>query len=499
MTLRDGALSGVEALVRWQHPQRGLLNPGQFIDITESTGLIHRLCAAVLDETGAQVAMWARSGHPVEVAVNLSARQLVDPTLATAVAATLSRHALDPGLLTLEVTETALVTDPDTEAATLHGLKALGVSLSVDDFGTGYASLTYLQQFPLDELRIDRSFIASLPDDDTNDAIVGACVKLARDLGLRSVAEGVETQAQRDALLELGCDQAQGYLFSRPLAAEHLPFATGVSPMLPIAPMMSWLRLRDRRTGVGADLEPAVGPLPRHLYALLGFSPGARPGACARTPPSSSSPQRPSSDREDGRCPSPVRPFRTRGKHEVTSLRFEKRLAEIGAVPSIGIVGSSFDNALAATFTHYDRAEVSPGPAQQDPWKSVGEVELASSGWQHRHSTGRLNRCRGDIPPPVLPAGASAATKSGPLKGELPALWFLRAPGRFRPHARRRFRQDARTVTPFFLASTPLLSRCDRTQERRAASHHEGRGTSCWCLAVDRLVRPQRPAGHGDR
>lgn len=214
VALRSGHLCGVEALARWQHPRRGLLAPDQFIGIAEDSGLIHRLGEVVLDEAVAQGARWVAAGHPVEIAV------------------TLSRHGLDPALLTLEVTETALVTDPNTAAATLDALKALGVSLSVDDFGTAYASLTYLQRFPLDELKIDRSFVSSLPDDARNATIVAACVKLARDLGLRSVAEGVENQAQRDALLELGCDQAQGYLFSRPLPAERLLLSSADSPAL---------------------------------------------------------------------------------------------------------------------------------------------------------------------------------------------------------------------------------------------------------------------------
>lgn len=222
MDLRDGHLVGVEALARWAHPERGLLAPSEFIDIAEESGLIHRLGARVLEQAIGQGAAWAGAGNAVEIAVNLSARQLSDPDLAATVAATLARHGLDPALLTLEVTETALMTDPEAAAATLRALRALGLSLAVDDFGTGYASLTYLQRFPLDELKIDRSFVSSMQDNPGDAAIVATCIGLARALGLRSVAEGVETAAQRDALVELACDQAQGYWFSPPVPPEQL-------------------------------------------------------------------------------------------------------------------------------------------------------------------------------------------------------------------------------------------------------------------------------------
>ena len=225
MDLRGDRVAGVEALARWQHPERGLLQPGDFIDVAEESGLVRRLGAWVLDTAVAQGAAWARSaggGSTTEIAVNLSTRQLGDPGLVPLVAEVLDRHGLDPALLTLEVTETALMEVPDAAAATLRALKALGVTLAVDDFGTGYASLTYLQRFPLDELKIDRSFVAGLTERRGDAAIVATCVQLAHSLGLRAVAEGVETPDQRRALEDLGCDMAQGYHYARPLPADEL-------------------------------------------------------------------------------------------------------------------------------------------------------------------------------------------------------------------------------------------------------------------------------------
>ncbi|GAA4961823.1 hypothetical protein GCM10023225_01800 [Kineococcus glutinatus] len=222
--LADGGLCGVEALVRWQHPVRGLLPPSEFIELAERSGLVRELGAWVLEAAVEQAAAWARDAEmpDVEVSVNLSARQLTDPALVGTVTAALARHGLDPRLLVLEVTETALVNDPDVAAAALAALKGLGIGIAVDDFGTGYASLTYLQQFPVDELKIDRSFVSGLGTSDGDSAIVTTCVQLAHAVGVRAVAEGVETQAQRDALRDMGCDVGQGYLFSRPVDADAL-------------------------------------------------------------------------------------------------------------------------------------------------------------------------------------------------------------------------------------------------------------------------------------
>lgn len=223
INLRDGTLSGVEALVRWEHPDRGLLLPDEFIEAAEASGLIRGLGAWVLNEAVAQAARWADAAPdcpPIRMAVNLSTRQLGDPDLVAAVAEILHRHGIDPALLTLEVTETALIQDATTSLATLVALKDLGIELAVDDFGTGYASLTYLQRFPVDELKIDRSFVSGLGANDGDSAIVATCVQLAHAMNISAVAEGVETEQQRQALIDLDCDVAQGYHYARPLSAD---------------------------------------------------------------------------------------------------------------------------------------------------------------------------------------------------------------------------------------------------------------------------------------
>ena len=218
-------INGVEALVRWEHPTQGLLQPADFIDLAEESGLIRELGAWVLDEAIRQGAQWSRATTtqtPIEVAVNLSTRQLLDPQLTGIVEATLARHGFDPNLLTLEITETALMDNPAAALKILTALKALGVSLSIDDFGTGYASLTYLKDFPIDELKIDRSFVSGLGTHNGDSAIVSSCIQLAHAVGIKAVAEGVETDHQRATLLTMGCDLAQGYHYSRPLTPEHL-------------------------------------------------------------------------------------------------------------------------------------------------------------------------------------------------------------------------------------------------------------------------------------
>ncbi|THJ64630.1 EAL domain-containing protein [Arthrobacter echini] len=225
MTIATSVISGVEALVRWEHPTRGLLQPAEFIDLAEESGLIRELGAWVLDAAVQQGAQWSRLGDgnaPVSIAVNLSARQLADPQLACMVQASLTRYGFDPSLLTLEITETALMENPVMARKVLTTLKALGVGLAIDDFGTGYASLTYLKEFPIDELKIDRSFVSGLGTSDGDCAIVSSCIQLAHAVGIRAVAEGVETDYQRSTLLTMGCDLAQGFHYSRPLAPELL-------------------------------------------------------------------------------------------------------------------------------------------------------------------------------------------------------------------------------------------------------------------------------------
>ncbi|WP_369139463.1 putative bifunctional diguanylate cyclase/phosphodiesterase [Modestobacter versicolor] len=230
--LASGTMSGVEALVRWQHPTRGLLQPAEFIDAAEESGVIRDLGAWVLTEAVAQAVRWDAAGGPpgLQVAVNLSARQLADPDLVPRVAGVLALAGLPASRLVLEITETALMSDPDEALGTLQELRSLGVLLAVDDFGTGYSSFTYLKQFPVDELKIDRSFVTGMTTDAGDRAIVASCVHLAHAMGLVAVAEGVETADERDALRALGCDQAQGYFFSRPVPSSELPVPGGVVP-----------------------------------------------------------------------------------------------------------------------------------------------------------------------------------------------------------------------------------------------------------------------------
>ena len=227
--VRTRRVHSVEALVRWQHPTRGLLSPLHFIEVAEESGLIRALGARVLEDAVVQAVRWHAASDTtdttdttelLEMSVNLSPRQLVDPHLVDVVTSILDRHGLDPVLLTLEITETALMTDPDAALSALTALKRLGVRLAVDDFGTGYSSLTYLKQFPVDELKIDQSFTAGLGTSQGDSAIVASCVQLAHALGMRAVAEGVETERQHAALIDLRCDLAQGYHYSRPLSAE---------------------------------------------------------------------------------------------------------------------------------------------------------------------------------------------------------------------------------------------------------------------------------------
>jgi diguanylate cyclase (GGDEF)-like protein len=223
LRLHDEVVVGLEALLRWHHPTRGLVSPATFVPIAEETGLIVDIGAWVLDEAAAQVARWRAepgNGH-LHVAVNLSARQLRDPRLVERVASTLSSHRLRPDALCLELTESMLMEDPAGASQVLHQLRALGVKLSLDDFGTGYSSLSYLKRFPVDEVKIDRSFVDGLDVPDSSEAsLVAAIVAMARALHMKTVAEGVEVPAQAQRLRHLGADRVQGYLYARPVAAE---------------------------------------------------------------------------------------------------------------------------------------------------------------------------------------------------------------------------------------------------------------------------------------
>ena len=223
MSLSDGHMVAVEALVRWEHPDRGLLEPADFVPLAEETGMIVEIGRWVLGEACRQIAEWRKAGVGLDVAVNVSARQLAQPDIVEEVAAVLGESGLPPDALCLEITESAVMRDPESALATLALVKELGVKVALDDFGVGFSSLAQLKEMlPLHALKVDRSFITGIADDDRNSAIVAAVVMMATTLGLTAVAEGVETAAQADQARALGCDVSQGYFFTAPEPAELL-------------------------------------------------------------------------------------------------------------------------------------------------------------------------------------------------------------------------------------------------------------------------------------
>jgi diguanylate cyclase (GGDEF)-like protein len=230
----SGRIVAVEALLRWHHPERGMVPPLDFIPVAEESGLIVPLGAWVLRQAMRKAVHWRRlcgpDETPVVVSVNLSARQVSEPDLVPTVARLLEETQVDPRQIALEITETVLVEDTTTAAKTLQELEQLGVRLVLDDFGTGYSSLGYVKRFPLAYLKIDRSFVAELGGDGRNEAIVSAISEMARALGARVVAEGVETEAQLDGIRKLGCELAQGYLFSRPVPPDEIDALIRTNP-----------------------------------------------------------------------------------------------------------------------------------------------------------------------------------------------------------------------------------------------------------------------------
>jgi EAL domain-containing protein (putative c-di-GMP-specific phosphodiesterase class I) len=218
ISLSDNRLRGFEALVRWSHPNLGLVTPLRFIPIAEETGFIVPLGRWVLVEACEQLAAWKGDGEPLTLSVNISRRQLISPHLADEVRTALSLSGIDPRQLILEITESVLMEDPERASQALSELRELGIRIAVDDFGTGYSSLSHLQRFPVDVLKIDKSFIDPLVSPDPgSSAFVTAIIGLARSLGLEVIAEGIEHESQLHRLVELGCEQGQGYLMARPL------------------------------------------------------------------------------------------------------------------------------------------------------------------------------------------------------------------------------------------------------------------------------------------
>ncbi len=226
--LKTGAVIGAEALIRWRDPELGEVSPGQFIPVAEETGFIIAIGDWVLEQAVRQAARWRDSGLVMPVSVNVSALQFQQTDFNARVASVLREHGLDGALLELELTESILVHDADEALARLSQLSQLGVRLAIDDFGTGYSSLAYLKRFPIDRLKIDRSFIKGVPTDESDGAIVRAIVQLAQALDMKVIAEGVETEPQRAFLLELGCDEFQGFLYAPALDA--LSFEARVRP-----------------------------------------------------------------------------------------------------------------------------------------------------------------------------------------------------------------------------------------------------------------------------
>lgn len=230
----SGRVCGVEALLRWPHPTRGQVSPLKFIPIAEESGLIEALGAWVLRQACQQVAHWKSIGiHGVRMAVNLSAHQLRSRQLVDTVREAMHAHGVQAGELELEITESAVMKDPQAAIDTLQQLRDLGVHLAIDDFGTGYSSLAYLKLLPVDVLKIDRSFVKDIETDRNDAAICASILALAKSLGLKVVAEGVETAAQRDFLDSHGCDYLQGYFFAKPQPAALCAEQWRQAPALP--------------------------------------------------------------------------------------------------------------------------------------------------------------------------------------------------------------------------------------------------------------------------
>jgi len=220
--IQTGKVTSVEALLRWQHPEHGLTFPDDFIPLAEHTGLIRPLTLYVLNEALKQCYEWQQQGIELGVAVNLSARNLLDSELPNDVARLLETWGVEPSLLKLEITENTIMVDPPKALEVLTKLRDLGVGLSIDDFGTGYSSLSYLRKLPVDEIKIDRSFVMNMPQSENDQQIVRSTIDLACNLGLKVVAEGVETKEIWRDLANLGCDVAQGYYLTRPIPPQEL-------------------------------------------------------------------------------------------------------------------------------------------------------------------------------------------------------------------------------------------------------------------------------------
>jgi EAL domain-containing protein (putative c-di-GMP-specific phosphodiesterase class I) len=221
--MTSGQITGVEALLRWNHPELGTVSPGQFIPLAEETGLIVPIGRWVLKEACGQNMAWQRRGlRPVTMAVNLSPRQFVDPHLLHDVDEALLASGMPPALLQLEVTESMVMRNVSRAIKVLDAVQSRGIRLAIDDFGTGYSSMSLMKQFPIDTIKIDRSFVRDLPSDTEDQAIAQAIISMGKALGMTVIAEGVETVEQEAFLRSHACDEMQGFLFSRPLPAQQM-------------------------------------------------------------------------------------------------------------------------------------------------------------------------------------------------------------------------------------------------------------------------------------
>jgi EAL domain-containing protein (putative c-di-GMP-specific phosphodiesterase class I) len=219
VSLADNAITGCEALVRWRHPERGMISPAEFIPIAEETGLINQLGEWVLTTACAEATKWP---DDIKLAVNVSPVQFRSDTLALKIVAALAESGLAASRLELEITEAVLIRDDDAALAILHQLRGIGVRIALDDFGTGYSSLSYLQRFPFDKIKIDRCFVTDIAEANGSSGIVRAVVNIAAERHMTTTAEGVETREQQELLRALGCSEMQGYLFSRPKPAAEI-------------------------------------------------------------------------------------------------------------------------------------------------------------------------------------------------------------------------------------------------------------------------------------
>jgi EAL domain-containing protein (putative c-di-GMP-specific phosphodiesterase class I) len=220
--LRSGLMTRAEVLLRWMHPKRGMLAPTLFVPIAERTGLIRPITDWLLERAMSQVRAWQESGAPVHVAVNISAKSLLDQALPSKIQTLLDRWEVDPRFLKIEITESSIMADPAHALAVMSMIQSMGVRLSIDDFGTGYSSLTHLRQLPVDEIKIDKSFVSGMTKNDADAAIVRTVIDLAHNLGKQVCAEGVEDEATMTMLKEMKCDLAQGYFISKPMSAPDL-------------------------------------------------------------------------------------------------------------------------------------------------------------------------------------------------------------------------------------------------------------------------------------